>query len=135
MADDAFRSLSAGRLIPAGSPTTIADGLRTSLGDKTFAILQRLVDRIDLASEAGIGQATELLLTRLKLVVEPSAAVPLAAILENGPAYSGRRVGLILSGGNLDLAVWPRLQEQFAATSVEGSSAPPGEQRSRGAYR
>lgn len=103
-ADDAHRSLSAGRIIPVGQTTTIADGLKTSLGEKTFAVIRQLVDRIDLASEAGIIRATELILTRMKTVIEPSAAVPLAAILENAKPYADKRVGIILSGGNLDLA-------------------------------
>lgn len=108
-ADDAFRSLQAGRIIPVGQTTTVADGLKTSLGEKTFAVIRRLVDRIDRATEPGIVRALELMLTRTKLVVEPSSAVPLAAILENPGPYAGKRVGVILSGGNLDLSQLPTL--------------------------
>lgn len=104
LAADARRSLQAGRIIPAGPTATIADGLKTSLGEKTFAVISRLVDRIELASEAGIVRATVLILTRMKLVVEPSAAVPLAAILEHPEPFAGKTVGVILSGGNLDPA-------------------------------
>jgi len=103
-ADDACRSVQAGRLIPLDSTTTVADGLRTSLGEKTFAVIRRRVDRIDLADETGIVRALELLLTRMKIVVEPSAAVPLAAVLAHREQFTGKHVGIILSGGNLDVA-------------------------------
>lgn len=111
-ADDARQSLAAGKIIPVGQTTTIADGLKTSLGEKTFAVIRELVDRIDVANEETIIRATELILTRMKTVVEPSAAVPLAAILENPEPYAGKMVGVILSGGNLDLAAFAsRLEE------------------------
>jgi threonine dehydratase len=103
LADDAFRSWRAGKFIPAGKSETIADGLRTSLGKLTFPIIMDLVDDILLASEEAIVEATRLILQRAKTVVEPSAAVPLAALLENDANLRGRRVGMILSGGNLDL--------------------------------
>jgi len=125
LADDAFRSLQAGEIIPVGPQdacgpthpsgvgptTTIADGLKTSLGDKTFAVIRRLVDAIVLASEAGIARGLELTLTRMKTVIEPSSAVPLAAILENPAPFAGKRVGIVLSGGNLDLTQLPRMLE------------------------
>jgi len=103
LADDAYRSWRAGKFIPAGKSETIADGLRTSLGKLTFPIIMDLVDDILLASEEAIAEATRLILQRAKTVVEPSAAVPLAALLENDANLRGRRVGIILSGGNLDL--------------------------------
>jgi threonine dehydratase len=103
LADDAFRSWRAGKFIAAGRSDTIADGLRTSLGKLTFPIIMDLVDDILLASEEAIVEATRLILQRAKTVVEPSAAVPLAALLENDANLRGRRVGMILSGGNLDL--------------------------------
>ncbi|MFQ5730940.1 MAG: pyridoxal-phosphate dependent enzyme [Planctomycetaceae bacterium] len=103
-ADDAFRSFAAGEIIPIGRTTTIADGLRTSLGEKTFAVIRDFVDGILLATERGIVEALELILTRMKSVVEPSAAVPLAALLANRGRFSGKKVGIILSGGNLDLS-------------------------------
>ena len=103
LADDAYRSWRAGKFIPAGKSETIADGLRTSLGKLTFPIVMDLVDDILLASEEAIVEATRLILQRAKTVVEPSAAVPLAALFENDANLRGRRVGIILSGGNLDL--------------------------------
>ncbi len=102
-ADDAHRSLRAGRIIPQEQPRTIADGLLTSLGDKTFPIIQRLVQDILLAGEDEIVAAMRLLFERAKIVVEPSAAVPLAALLAVRERFAGRRVGIILSGGNVDL--------------------------------
>jgi len=102
-ADDAYRSWKAGELVPLETANTIADGLRTSLGDKTFPIIRELVDGMALATEKGILEAMRLVMERMKIVIEPSAAVPLAALLENQVDVSGRRVGIILSGGNLDL--------------------------------
>jgi threonine dehydratase len=102
-ADDAFRSLRAGRIIPMYNPQTIADGLRTSLGDLTFPIISKLVREIFTASEAGIVNAMRLIWERMKIIVEPSSAVPLAAILEHKESFSGKRIGVIVSGGNVDL--------------------------------
>jgi threonine dehydratase len=100
-ADDAFRSLKAGRLIPQTDPRTIADGLLTSLGELTWPILRDHLEAIVPVTEDGIREALIYLLTRMKVVVEPSAAVPLAAILAH-PSSFGDRVGVVLSGGNLD---------------------------------
>ncbi len=107
-ADDAFRSLRDGVLYPSVEPRTVADGLLTALGEMTFALLQRHGVAIVTVSEAAIVRAMRLVWERLKLVIEPSAAVPLAAVLE-GPdlAAPGQRVGIILSGGNVDLDSWP----------------------------
>ncbi len=103
--DDAYRSWKSGGIVPVGKTDTIADGLRTSLGEKTFAVIRDLIDEIALVSEEKILEATWLLLERAKLVVEPSGAVPLAALLQRSPEVSleGKNVGLILSGGNVDL--------------------------------
>lgn len=106
-ADDAYRSLRAGRILPAGQADTIADGLRTSLGEITFALIRQWVDDIVLVSEEAIVQAMRLCFERLKLVVEPSGAVPLAAVLEKRVDVRGLRVGVILSGGNVDLERLP----------------------------
>lgn len=102
-ADDAFRSLQAGRIIPVRNPDTIADGLRTSLGDLTFSIISRLVNEIITASEPGIVAAMRHIWERMKIIVEPSSAVPLAAVLEHRAGFSGKRIGIVLSGGNVDL--------------------------------
>lgn len=111
MADDALRSLQAGRIIPSSYPDTIADGLRTSLGELTFPIIQQLVDAIVTAAEADIISAMRTIWERMKLVVEPSAAVPLAAILSGRANLAGMRVGIILSGGNADLDSLPWRQK------------------------
>jgi threonine dehydratase len=103
MADDAFRSLAAGRILPSLEPRTIADGLLTSLGEIAFPILQKYVERIGTVSEAGIVRAMRFLWERAKLLVEPSAAVPVAALMEGKVDLRGLRVGVILSGGNVDL--------------------------------
>lgn len=102
-ADDAYRSMKAGRIVPAGNPQTIADGLRTSLGDLTFALIQAHVKEIVTVSEEAITEAMRMVWERMKLIIEPSAAVPLAALLEKRVDLSGKRVGVIFSGGNLDL--------------------------------
>jgi threonine dehydratase len=102
-ADDAYRSLQAGHIIPQTDPHTIADGLRSSLGDKTFAVLRSIVDGVETASEEAIVRAMRLLWEKLKMIVEPSSAVPLAMLLEHKISLDKLRVGVILSGGNVDL--------------------------------
>jgi len=102
-ADDAQRSLAAGRVMPQENPQTIADGLRTSLGDKTFAVISRLADGIGTATEDGIIRAMRMTWERMKIIVEPSSAVPLACLLEGTIALDGARIGIVLSGGNVDL--------------------------------
>jgi threonine dehydratase len=102
-ADDAYRSLQAGRILPSLHSTTIADGLLTSLGDRTFAIIQSRVERIVTVSEEAIIQAMRHIWERMKIIVEPSAAVAPGALLEGKIDLSGQRVGIILSGGNVDL--------------------------------
>jgi threonine dehydratase len=102
-ADDASRSLRAGHIIPMLDPRTIADGLKTSLGEKPFAEIVRLVDDIVTVREESIVQAMRQILEVMKLLVEPSGAVSYAAIVEGRVAASGANIGIILSGGNLDL--------------------------------
>ena len=102
-ADDAWRSVQAGHIIPVDHPDTVADGLRTSLGDKTFPIIQRDVSQIVTVSEEAIISATKLVWERMKIVVEPSGVVPLAALLSHALELLGKRVGIIFSGGNVDL--------------------------------
>jgi len=106
-ADDAYRSFHAGKIIPADNPDTIADGLRTSLGDLTFPIIKRHVKDIITVSEAGIITAMRSIWERMKIIVEPSASVPLGALLTRRPEFSGKRIGVILSGGNVDLTNLP----------------------------
>ncbi len=108
-ADDAFRSLRAGRPLPSENPRTIADGLLTSLSPLTFSILKDHLDRIVTVSEEGILRAMRLVFERMKLVIEPSAAVALAAVQEGDFGQQGKRVGVILSGGNLELSQWGKL--------------------------
>lgn len=109
-ADDAYRSFYQGRLIPSVNPKTIADGLLTSLGDLTFPIIRKYVHQIVTVSEDAITKSMRLTWERMKIVVEPSAAVPFGALLENKINLRGKRVGIILSGGNVDLNKLPWLQ-------------------------
>jgi threonine dehydratase len=106
MADDAYRSFEAGEIVTnEGTPHTIADGLRTNLCERTFAIIKEYVDRVILVSEQQIVEAMRFLWERMKLVVEPSGAVPLAGVLSKQVEdLEGKRVGVILSGGNIDLS-------------------------------
>jgi threonine dehydratase len=103
LADDAKRSFDAGFIIPAGQTNTIADGLRTSLGDKTFPIIQQLVSEIITVEESEIKASLRLVLERMKLVIEPSAAVGLAALLKERNRFADKKVGILLCGGNIDL--------------------------------
>jgi len=109
-ADDTFRSFASGRRQLVTDPHTIADGLRTSVGKLTFPIIQRHVARIVTVSEQSIMMAMRILWERLKIVVEPSGAVPLAAVLEGHLERGVARTGIILSGGNVDLDRLPWMQ-------------------------
>ncbi len=102
-ADDAYRSLKEGKIIPSVNPRTIADGLLTSLGDLTYPIIRELVSEIITVSEDQIIKAMRMIWERMKIVVEPSAAVTLAVILAKPETFRGIKAGLILSGGNADL--------------------------------
>ena len=102
-ADDAARSIASGTLLPAGPSDTIADGLRAGLSERTFVILKQHVRRVATTSEQQIATAMRLIWERLKIVVEPSGAVPMAAVMADPAIFQGRRVGVVLSGGNLDL--------------------------------
>lgn len=101
-ADDAYRSFYSGHLIPSVNPNTIADGLKTSLSNLTFSIIQKNVDEILTATEDSIRSAMKFIWQRMKIIIEPSSAVPLAAISENSEQFAGKKVGIILSGGNMD---------------------------------
>jgi threonine dehydratase len=108
-ADDAYRSIQEGRIVPSLNPRTICDGLRTSLGDKTFPIIREHVSRIVTVSDEVIIRAMRHLWERMKIVVEPSAAVPFGALLEGRIDLNDRRIGIIISGGNVDLERLPWL--------------------------
>lgn len=106
-ANDAWLGFRSGARLAEFVPNTIADGLRGTVGVRNFEIITQHVDDILLASEARIVEAMKLIWTRLKIVVEPSAAVPLAAIMDQPEQFNGKRVAIILSGGNLDLDALP----------------------------
>jgi len=103
LADDAFRSLQEGRLLPNLNPATIADGLRASLSERTFGVIRQHARGIVTVSEEQILSTMRLVWERMKLVVEPSGVVPLAGLLAHAEKFRGRRVGIILTGGNVDL--------------------------------
>ena len=103
IADDAFRSWRDGVIYPPTNAGTIADGLRTFLGDVNFPIIQKSVQNILTVSEAGIIKAMRLVWERMKIIIEPSSAVPVAALFEHGEIFKGKRVAIIISGGNVDL--------------------------------
>jgi len=103
LADDALRSIQSGQIIPSTYPNTIADGLRTSICERTFNFIKKYVDQILTVSEIQIIDAMKFLWERLKIVVEPSGAVPLAALLSKEIETKNKKIGLILSGGNIDI--------------------------------
>jgi threonine dehydratase len=106
-ADDAARSFRAGRILPSLRPDTIADGLRGALGERPFAEIRRRVDDITTVSDEAIVSAMRELWEVMKIIVEPSAAVPYAALLAEHPELRGLRIGVVLSGGNVDLERLP----------------------------
>lgn len=105
--DDAFRSFRAGHILTNATTHTIADGLRTNLGEKTFDIIYRHLDDVFTVSEEAIVEAMRLVWERMKIIIEPSCAVPLAAVLKHREIFEGKKVGIILSGGNVDLSNLP----------------------------
>ncbi len=111
LADDAFRSLRDGKIYTSTYPNTIADGLRTSLKKRTFRILKENNVEILTVKEKTIAEALFLIIERMKIVVEPSAVVTLAAVLENRKRFEGKKIGLLLSGGNLDLSKIPEYRK------------------------
>jgi threonine dehydratase len=106
-ADDAWRSFNKGSIQPVSPLHTIADGLRTSLGSITFPIIQEHVNEIITVDESLIIEAMRLIWTRMKILIEPSSAVPLAAIMKEKSRFRSKRIGIILSGGNVDLVQLP----------------------------
>jgi threonine dehydratase len=106
-ADDAYRSFKAGHIIADDAPVTIADGLKVPLKDLTWHFVKNHVTDILTASEQEIIDAMLLTWKRMKIVIEPSCAVPLAVIIKNKHVFAGKRVGVIITGGNVDLDVLP----------------------------
>jgi len=106
-ADDAYRSLQSGVIEANTSTNTIADGLKTQLGDKNFPIIQKYVEKIIRVEENEIVEAMRLIWERLKIVVEPSSAVALAALCKEKNTYKNKNIGIIISGGNVDLGKLP----------------------------
>jgi threonine dehydratase len=102
-ANDAYRSFIAKSLIPSINPNTVADGLLTSLGTNTFPVIMNYVDSILTVSESSIISAMRLVWERMKILIEPSSAVPLAAVFDHRSVFEGKTVGIIISGGNVDL--------------------------------
>ena len=109
-ADDAMRSLKAGRIIADDAPVTVADGLKVPLKELTWHFVSNYVTDILTASEQEIIDAMKLSWKRLKMVIEPSCAVPLAVILKNPEIFAGKRVGVIITGGNVDLDKLPWIE-------------------------
>jgi threonine dehydratase len=105
--DDAYRSLESGKIEFNNTTNTIADGLKTNLGDKNFPIIKDKVSEIIRVEEEEIITAMKLIWERMKIVVEPSAAVAFAAVLREKEKFHGKRVGIIISGGNVDLSNLP----------------------------
>lgn len=110
-ADDAFRSFYQGKLIPSINPDTIADGLLTSLGTRTFPIIQNYVNQIVTVSEDAIIESMKIIWERMKIIIEPSSAVPVAALLEKKINTKNKKIGIILSGGNVDLNKLPWIKK------------------------
>ena len=107
VADDAFRSLISGKIEENDSANTVADGLRTHLGDKNFPIIKQLVSEIIRVDEREIIDGLRVLWERLKIVIEPSSAVPFAALLKEKQRFRNKNIGIIISGGNVDLLNLP----------------------------
>ncbi|MEM1322601.1 MAG: pyridoxal-phosphate dependent enzyme [Bacteroidota bacterium] len=105
--DDAYRSLQSGTILKNETTNTIADGLRTHLGDVNFPIIQQYVDRIIRVTEQEIIAAMRLIWERMKIIIEPSCAVPFAAMLKEKEQFAGKQIGIIITGGNVDLENLP----------------------------
>jgi threonine dehydratase len=131
-ADDAAQSFHAGRRIVTEKKFTIADGLRTNVGAPNFPIIQRYVDDIVTVSEEAITSAMRTIWETMKIIIEPSAAVPYAAIMERQPSQgdgsagkidiAGKRVGIIITGGNVDLDALPWMGLEVRGQKSEGRS-------------
>lgn len=102
-ADDAYRSLKLGKIVPNETINTICDGLRAQIGGLTFPVISNLVDDIITVTEEEIIDSMRMIWERLKMIVEPSSSITLGAVLKNKDKFNGKKVGLIISGGNVDL--------------------------------
>ncbi len=109
---DAYQSFKTKKLIPSENPKTICDGLLTSLGTKNFEIIQNYVDGIIMAEEESIISVMKMIWECMKIIIEPSCAVPLAAIMEGKLDIRGKNIAIILSGGNVDLNHLPWILNQ-----------------------
>lgn len=107
LANDAYKSFKSGKLMPPNPPKSIADGLLTSLGDKTFDVIQHFVDDIFTVNENEIISAMRVVWERMKIIIEPSSAVPLAVLFKHKSNFKEKKVGIIISGGNVDLSRLP----------------------------
>ncbi|MFT4834159.1 MAG: threonine dehydratase [Marinoscillum sp.] len=106
-ADDTYQSLKAGKIIPCKTVNTIADGLRTTIGVRNFAIIKEHVEEVITVTEEEIIFAMRIIWERMKIIIEPSCAVPFAALLKNKEQFKNKHVGIILTGGNVDLGNLP----------------------------
>ncbi len=104
---DTYLSMKRGMITKVDQPQTIADGLLASMGDKNFEIIKELVSNVFVVNDQEITEAMRLIWERMKIIIEPSCAVPVAAILKNKEYYAGKRVGVILTGGNVDVGKLP----------------------------
>ena len=101
--DDAYRSLKSGKIETNESTNTIADGLKTQLGDKNFPIIRNEIKSIIRITEEEIIESMKIIWERLKIICEPSCSLPLAAVLKNKETFINKKIGIIISGGNVDL--------------------------------
>ena len=106
-ADDAFQSLKQGKIVPNKTINTVCDGLRAEIGSKTFPVIQDLVDGIETVNEKDIVESLRMIWERMKIIVEPSCSISLAMVLKNSNLFKDKNVGLIMSGGNVDLNSLP----------------------------
>ncbi|MBG00566.1 MAG: serine dehydratase [Owenweeksia sp.] len=106
-ADDCYKSVQKGKITPVKNPDTIADGLKTTVGERNFEIIKNHVSAVYTVTEEEIIDAMKMIWERMKIIIEPSCAVPFAALLKNKERFAGKHVGIILTGGNVDLANLP----------------------------
>lgn len=124
LADDAARSIKAGQILPSGDPMTMADGLRTSLAPKTFSVLRQFIDEVYSATEQEMLDSMRLVWERFKIIIEPSCAVPVAPVHHGKIDVAGKRVGIVITGGNVDLdPIFESLKARYIDTGKTGAKA------------